>query len=89
MTISYSSTFKRSFKRKIKKRKDIQDKFFEYLEIFSQNPFNPKLKTHKLTGDLKDFWSFSLEFDLRVVFAFEENFSKAVLMDIGTHDEVY
>jgi mRNA-degrading endonuclease YafQ of YafQ-DinJ toxin-antitoxin module len=58
--------------------------------LFITDPFNLKLKTHKLSGKLKDLWSFSLDYDLRVVFYFtKDKPKKAVLVDIGTHDEVY
>jgi len=46
------------------------------------------LKTHKLTGNLQDLWTFSLRYDLRVIFFFAED-KKVVLVDIGTHKEVY
>ena len=52
------------------------------------NPFDPKLRTHKLSGKLKDLWSFSVEFDLRVVFQFVDD-QQAYFIDMGTHKEVY
>ncbi|MEP0918408.1 hypothetical protein NC981_16380 [Leptolyngbya sp. DQ-M1] len=58
------------------------------LEIFIANPFDPSLRTHKLSGKLKDLYSFSLEYDERVVFYFTED-GNAVFVDVGTHDEVY
>lgn len=60
------------------------------MELFINDPFEAKLKTHKLSGKLKDLWSFSIEYDLRVVFFFTKDKPKrAVFVDIGTHDEVY
>jgi mRNA-degrading endonuclease YafQ of YafQ-DinJ toxin-antitoxin module len=54
------------------------------------DPFDAKLKTHKLSGKLKDLWGFSVGFNLRVVFYFTNNKpQKAIFIDIGTHDEVY
>jgi mRNA-degrading endonuclease YafQ of YafQ-DinJ toxin-antitoxin module len=54
------------------------------------DPFDAKLKTHKLSGKLKDLWGFSVGFNLRVVFYFTNNKpKKAIFIDIGTHDEVY
>jgi len=50
--------------------------------------FEPQLKTHKLTGKLQDLWSFSIDYDLRVIFYFV-NETNAVFVDIGSHDEVY
>lgn len=53
-----------------------------------KDPFDRSLRTHKLSGKLKDLWSFSLEYDLRVIFYFAEK-DKVVFVDIGKHDEVY
>ena len=52
------------------------------------NPYDPSLKTHKLSGKLQEFWSFSIDYDERVLFYFTED-EKAVFVDIGSHDEVY
>lgn len=46
------------------------------------------LRTHRLSGKLKELWSFSVEYDVRVIFFFEGK-DKAVFVDIGSHDEVY
>lgn len=62
--------------------------FWKRTELFLKNPFDPALKTHKLSGRLKDLWAFSLGYDLRVVFYFFSP-DQAVFVDIGTHDEVY
>ncbi len=62
--------------------------FWERVEFFKNNPFEPKLRTHKLSGKLKDLWSFSIEYDLRVIFSFAEQ-NKVIFVDIGSHKEVY
>ena len=86
--VAFSSSFKKAFKKKIKRNKEVEKLFWEKLKIFIENPFSPQLKTHKLSGELRNLWSFSLEYDLRVVFFFAEE-NKVVLVDIGTHEEVY
>jgi len=88
MEIAFSSSFKRAFKKKIKGRKDIEDLFWEAAELFIKNPYHSSLRTHKLSGKLKDLWSFSIEHDLRVIFYFEDN-NKAIFVYIGSHDEAY
>ncbi len=67
---------------------DLEARFWQKLEQFTVDPFDPSLKTHKLSGKLKEFWSFSVDYDERVLFYFTEG-EKAVLVDIGSHDEVY
>lgn len=89
MEIAFSSSFKRAFKKKIKNRKEIEALFWEAVSLFIQDPFHSSLKTHKLSGNLKNLWSFSVEYDIRVIFFFEENNSKAIFIDIGSYEEVY
>ncbi len=86
--ISFSSSFKRAFKKKIKGNKYLENKFFERIEKFINDPYDKSLKTHKLSGKLKDLWSFSIDYDVRVIFFFLDE-KRVVFVDIGTHDEVY
>ena len=89
MEVSFSDSFKKVFKKRIKSTQ-IETEFWIRLEIFINDPFGAKLKTHKLSGKLKDLWSFSIEYDHRVVFYFSKDKpKKAVFIDIGNHDEVY
>lgn len=89
MEVSFSDSFKKAFRKRIKDTY-IEQLFWDRLEVFINNPFESKLKTHRLSGKLKELWSFSLDYNLRVVFYFtKDKPKKAVLLDIGTHDEVY
>jgi mRNA-degrading endonuclease YafQ of YafQ-DinJ toxin-antitoxin module len=89
MEVSFSDSFKKVFKKRVKST-EIEEEFWIRLALFINDPFDSKLKTHKLSGKLKDLWSFSIEYDLRVVFYFtKDKPKKAVFVDIGTHDEVY
>ena len=42
-------------------------------KIFRANPFDSRLKVHKLHGRMSDFWSFYIDFKYRIVFKFEES----------------
>ncbi len=86
--IAFSSSFERAFERKIAGNIEREKLFRAKLEVFQNNPFEAKLKTHKLSGKLKDYWSFSVEYDLRIIFYFSEK-EKVVFIDVGTHKEVY
>jgi mRNA-degrading endonuclease YafQ of YafQ-DinJ toxin-antitoxin module len=55
MEITFSSSFKRAFKKKIKTRNEIEDLFWAAVSLFIQDPFHSSLKTHKLSGKLKKF----------------------------------
>ena len=89
MEISFSESFKKAFSKKLKNTA-LEEEFWLRVSLFIDEPFNSKLKTHKLSGKLKGLWSFSLDYNLRVVFFFtSERPKKAVFIDIGSHDEVY
>jgi len=86
--IAFSPAFERNFRKRFKGKVAAQEKFWQRVELFIENPFDARLRTHKLSGNLKDLWSFSVEYDIRVVFYFITE-KKVVFVDIGTHDEVY
>ena len=86
--VDFGSGFRKALAKKIKRNPSIEEKFFEKLEIFLNDPYHPSLKTHKLSGKLSKAWSFSITSDCRVVFYFASQ-TKVVFFDIGTHDQVY
>jgi len=86
--ITWDQSFKRNYKKKIKSNEEMKKKFWNAMKLFVKNPFNPRLKTHKLTGKLEGLWAFSCSFDCRIIFKFINN-NEVLLVDIGSHDEVY
>lgn len=47
---------------------DIKKRAEEREIIFRQNPFDERLKTHKLNGKFEGFWSFSVDYKYRIIF---------------------
>jgi mRNA-degrading endonuclease YafQ of YafQ-DinJ toxin-antitoxin module len=86
--VAFSSSFKRAFKKRIEENEGLEEKFWGRVGIFVENPYDPKLRTHKLSGPLRGLWSFTVEYDIRVVFSFLPK-NRAIFEDIGSHDEVY
>ena len=86
--IAYSPAFARAYKKQIKNQSELQELFNERVDLFIQDPYHPQLRTHKLKGILKDFYSFSLDYDLRVIFYFPSE-NEVIFENIGNHDEVY
>jgi mRNA-degrading endonuclease YafQ of YafQ-DinJ toxin-antitoxin module len=54
MKVAFSSSFKRAYKKRIKGQKEKEEAFFKKIEIFIDEPYHPQLRTHKLSGQLKD-----------------------------------
>lgn len=58
-------------------------------DLFENNPFASRIRTHKLSGKLKGLWAFSVDYNCRIIFKFVEGKSNILLIDIGGHNEVY
>jgi len=80
--------FKRSYRKRIKNKLHLKKKFWEKLELFLSSPFSAQLRTHKLSGKLAGQWAFSVDNDCRVVFEFIGE-DRVLLIDVGSHEEVY
>lgn len=64
---------------------DIKNAAISKEKIFRQNPFDPRLKTHKLQGTLAGFWSFSISYSHRIIFDFVDDETIRFFI-IGDHD---
>lgn len=51
---------------------------------FRRNPFDPRLRTHKLAGPLQGRWAYSVNREYRVLFRFLSAHD-VLYYDIGTH----
>jgi addiction module RelE/StbE family toxin len=86
--LEWSSGFERALKKWLSKHPADREVIKEKLELFTANPSNPELKNHKLSGQLKGLRAISVAYNCRIVFAMVEE-NTALLVSIGTHDEVY
>jgi len=84
VVIYYSSKFEKEYKRLSIDIKNLAEK---KEKLFRENPHNPILKTHQLTGKLKTYWSFSINYQYRIIFEFISN-SEVWFHSVGTH-EIY
>lgn len=85
MQITTTKNFDKQFKKQPKK---IQIEFANRVDLLLFNINSPTLNIHKLSGKMKDLWSFNVSGDIRVVFdrSYKDVF---ILVSIGTHSELY
>ena len=55
INILWNEAFKRRYKKLVKNNVELKTIFWELIKVLSENPFEPKLKAHKLTRNKKDF----------------------------------
>ncbi len=89
----WDNSFRRAFKKQTRNNPKLKTQIFQVLEQLATDPFQPSLKTHKLKGSLEGLWACWVEYDSRIIFLFEgdpEGGEDVILLvDIGSHNEVY
>lgn len=81
MNIYYSSRFAKEYKKLPLKIKLLAEK---KEKIFRKDPYSANLKTHKLTGKLKEYWAFSIDYHYRIIFEFKKE-DVVWFHSVGTH----
>jgi len=81
MKIVYSPRFVKLYN---KLNNSIKLKAEKKEEIFRKNPFDSRLETHKLSGWLDGLWSFSVDYDCRIIFELK-NEKMVIFHAIGGH----
>ena len=86
-----TSTFIRALRRSLKKHPDATANIEDVLQTLADDAFAPRLKTHKLKGQLDGVWACTAGYDLRILFEFVEHqqAEAILLLTMGSHDEVY
>jgi len=66
-----------------------QDAIEAAVDRYKEDRSHPALRDHALKGQMKGFRAFSAGWDLRVIYREEGGFVIVVLIDVGTHNQVY
>ena len=88
--LKYSSRFKKSYKRIAG---NIRFKKVVYIEIveclLNKEVLGQKYKNHKLKGDLEGVWKCHLAPDILLTYTYFENELVLLLVNIGTHSDLF
>ena len=91
--VAWHSSFRRAFEKQTRRDPHLRERILEALRRLADDLFDPQLRTHNLRGQLDGLWACRVEHDLRIVFALEPDPAgpedMIVLIDLGSHDEVY
>jgi addiction module RelE/StbE family toxin len=87
MKIQYHRGFLKSYRKRILPYPKLEKQFKMQLEKLLKDSKDPSLRDHKLIGKRKNFRSFSVTGDIRVIYAIVDN--NIWLYDIGSHNQVY
>ena len=85
----YPDSYNRRAKKFLCKHPEIHNQYRKTLELLELNPYHPSLRLHGLEGRLKSLSSVSINMSYRIVLELEINDEEIVLINIGSHYQVY
>jgi mRNA-degrading endonuclease YafQ of YafQ-DinJ toxin-antitoxin module len=93
MKLKSTPKFDKAYRKFVRRQPHLQKKIDEALAQMIFDLATPSLQTHKLSGKLVRLSACSCGYDCRIVFFIQKEPDTSeefiVLIDIGTHDEVY
>lgn len=91
--ITSTNSFIKAYKKFVSKKPHLKLAIDKSISMLEEDCYSPLLSTHKLTGKLIGTLACSCGYDCRILFTIEKdtksNKEVILLIDIGTHNEVY
>lgn len=89
-----TKAFEKSYQKFTGKNRALKTSIAKSLVKMQHDVYDPALRTHKLSGKLAAYISCSCGYNCRIIFIIEKdlldfNAENIILLDIGTHDDVY
>ena len=89
-----SKAFEKSYQKFTGKNQALKTAIGKALHKLQYDAYDPALRTHKLSGTLAAYMACSCGYDCRIIFTIEKDVSNPdtetiLLLDIGTHEDVY
>jgi mRNA-degrading endonuclease YafQ of YafQ-DinJ toxin-antitoxin module len=88
-TLVTTASFDRRARKFLTRHPDLRPRLAETLEKLRADPFEPSLRLHPLTGKLQGLQAVSLTYSYRITLTLQITEHEILLLDIGSHDEVY
>lgn len=85
----WTAHFTRAAKKFAKHHPELRKKVSDILRNLEKDPFQPHLEYHHLSGKLKGKQAISITDSYSITMTIMITRKEIVLLDIGTHDEVY
>ena len=85
----YPDSYIKRAKKFLRKHPEIHTQYRKTLELLELNPRHPSLRLHDLGGRLKGLSSVSINISYRIVLELVIKDEEIILINIGSHDQVY
>jgi mRNA-degrading endonuclease YafQ of YafQ-DinJ toxin-antitoxin module len=88
-TLATTAFFDRRARKFLSRHPGLRSRFAETLTQLATDPFYPALRLHALGGKLDGLHAVSLTYSYRITLSLQISENEILLVDIGSHDEVY
>lgn len=88
-SLVWTETFARTTRKFLRRHPGLEGLFEDVLRQLETDPHAPRLRLHALKGQHKGKHAASLTYEHRIVLILRLTAKGIVLLDVGTHDEVY
>lgn len=85
----YTEGYLRRATKFIKRHPDLISQYEKTLKLLELNLAHPSLRLHRLSGPLRDLHSVSINLSYRITLEFLIEDGRIILVNVGSHDEVY
>ena len=87
--LATTACFDRRARKFLTKHPDLRPRLAETLAQLADDPFQPSLRLHPLSGKLQGMQAVSITYSYRITLTMQITEHEILLIDIGSHDEVY
>ena len=85
----WTESFARTARKFLRRHPDLAGLFEDILKQLETDPHAPRLRLHPLQGRYQGKQAVRLTYEYRIVLILRVTAKEIVLLDVGTHDEVY
>ena len=88
-TLIFPASYVKRARKFLRKHPDITKQYQKTLELLELDPHHPSLRLHGLEGRLKGLSSVSINMSFRIVLELEIKDDEIILINVGSHEQVY
>ena len=81
--------FERRLQRFVRLHPTLRQRLGDALRALAEDPFQPRLGLHALSGELEGLYAVRVTFSYRLIILLDAGRSEITLINIGSHDELY
>ena len=88
-SLVFTAHYDKIEQRFLKRHPDLLERYHKTLALLEQDPFLPSLRLHAVRGALAGLHAVSINLQYRITLELEVREHEIILVNIGSHGEVY